>query len=456
MPASNLPERASLEYLKKLAKDRLQELRRSDPNAKLATALLLVAHDHGFSSWRALKSELEQRRASHVAQFFEACAGGSADALRRFLSDDHGLTQATHPNRPHAGWTGLHEAAKRGHLDAVRLLLQHGANPNAREAGDNTYPLHWAAAHGHLEVVRALLDAGSDVHGFGDVHALDVIGWATLYRAPGDDPDKIDASRRALVALLLERGARHHVFSAMAVGDVDGVRNLVEHNPEALDRRLSRFEQGLPPLHFAIGRRRYDLLELLIELGADLEAEDGSGRTALGLAMLQADQEAMQRLHAAGAKAPATPATSGFTAKMASMAGSISKLVPTISVPDVAEALDWYTSIGFKELSRYEDDGLVNFGIVSFGSAELMLTIDGQRGEHDVSLWFSTNQVDTLYQLLKSRQMAAAQAALVGEGGAEKGIEFEQDIEDMFYGARQFCIRDLNGYELFFIQAIAK
>jgi hypothetical protein len=30
-------------------------------------------------------------------------------------------------------------------------------------------------------------------------------------------------------------------------------------------------------------------------------------------------------------------------------------------------------------------------------------------------------------------------------------IEFEQDIEDMFYGARQFCIRDLNGYELYFI-----
>src|ERR1700732_4155954 len=60
MSNSQLPERASLEYLKKLAKDRLQDLRRADPQAKLATALLAVARDHGFSSWRALKAEVEQ------------------------------------------------------------------------------------------------------------------------------------------------------------------------------------------------------------------------------------------------------------------------------------------------------------------------------------------------------------------------------------------------------------
>ena len=70
------------------------------------------------------------------------------------------------------GWTELHEAAKRGHLDAVRLLLEHGADPNAREPGDNTTPLHWAAAHGHVDVVRGLLDAGADVHGVGDVKHL--------------------------------------------------------------------------------------------------------------------------------------------------------------------------------------------------------------------------------------------------------------------------------------------
>jgi ankyrin repeat protein/uncharacterized glyoxalase superfamily protein PhnB len=454
MSNSTLPERASLEYLKKLAKDRLQELRRSDSKAKLATALLSVARDYGFSSWRALKAELEQRRAKDIVLFFEACTNADVDRLRSFLADDSNLTQATRPDQPHPGWTALHEAAKRGHLDVVRLLLQHGANRNAREAGDNTYPVHWAAAHGHLEVVRALLDAGGDVHGFGDVHMLDVIGWATLYHAPGDDPNQIDASRRQLIALLLERGAHHHIFSAIYIGDLDLIRMLVEQNPELLDRRLSRFEHGMTPLHFAIGRKRYDILDLLIELGADLEAEDGSGQTALAVAMLRGDQEAMRRLHAAGAAPPTTSAPSTFTANMVKLADSVSKGVPMIYVPDVRRALEWYASIGFKEVARYEDDGLVNFGMVSLGKAELMLNMHGQRGSQGASLWFYTDQVDALYQLLKSRQMSAAHASLAGEGRIDGGIEFEQDIENMFYGARQFCIRDLNGYELYFIQSI--
>ena len=67
MPDSKLPEHPSLEYLKKLAKNRLPELRRTDPEAKLATALLEVAREHGFPSWRALKAQLDSRRAKKVA-----------------------------------------------------------------------------------------------------------------------------------------------------------------------------------------------------------------------------------------------------------------------------------------------------------------------------------------------------------------------------------------------------
>jgi catechol 2,3-dioxygenase-like lactoylglutathione lyase family enzyme len=62
MSASKLPERPSLAYLRKLAKDRLEKLRHSDPQAKLAAALLDVAREHGFPSWRALKAEIEQHQ----------------------------------------------------------------------------------------------------------------------------------------------------------------------------------------------------------------------------------------------------------------------------------------------------------------------------------------------------------------------------------------------------------
>ena len=68
-----LPERPSLEHLKKLAKNRLQQLRRSDPDAKLATAYFHVAREHGYPSWRALKAVLAgsaaRRMASPVMRF---------------------------------------------------------------------------------------------------------------------------------------------------------------------------------------------------------------------------------------------------------------------------------------------------------------------------------------------------------------------------------------------------
>lgn len=449
---SKLPERASLEYLKKLSKDRLQELRRTDPTAKLAAAQLDVARQHGFSSWRAVKAEIEQRQRNAMAMFFEACARGDVDVMRRLLADDPGIVHTASPTAPHGGWTGLHSAARGGHVEAVQLLLEHGANPNAREVGDNTYPLHWAAAHGQLETVRVLLDAGTDVHGFGDVHEMDVIGWASVFRAPGDEASPLDETRQAILSLLLERGARHHIVSAMFVGDPDLIRTVVEENPDALDRRMSRFEHGLTPLHVAIDRRRYDLLDLLIELGADLEAVDGRGHTALEMAMLRGDRDAMRRLSAAGAKQPRAIGSADLTSSMQRMADSVKKGVPMIYVPDVARALEWYASIGFRELARYEGDGLVNFGMVSFGKAELMINMGGAPGKQTVSLWFYTNQVDNLYQTLKSRQLDAARAALAGQSGDHRSIEFEQDIEDMFYGARQFCIRDPNGYELYFIQ----
>ena len=75
----------------------------------------------------------------------------------------------------------------------------------------------------------------------------------------------------------------------------------------------------------------------------------------------------------------------------------------------------------------------------------------GRPGPHDVSLWFYTDQVDALSEALKSRQIQATQAELTGAGSGQQGIEFAQDIEDRFYGARQFRVRDLNGYELYFI-----
>jgi ankyrin repeat protein len=215
----NLPERASFEYLRKLAKERLAFLRTRHPDAKLADAQLAIAREYGFPSWRALKAEMDLRRAPHVADFLRACGAGDAAAVRELLQRQPGLARERLPG----GTTALHAAAR--HPEVVRLLIEHDADVNARDVGDNATPLHFAAANRVVESVRLLLDAGADVHGSGDVHNGDVIGWAA---AEGNE---------AVIELLLERGARHHIFSAMALRDQDLVQKLVEDDPDSLLRR---------------------------------------------------------------------------------------------------------------------------------------------------------------------------------------------------------------------------
>jgi ankyrin repeat protein len=153
----------------------------------------------------------------------------------------------------------------------VNFLLARGLDVNAREKGDNTYAMHWAAAAGHVDVVRRLADAGGDVIGRGDDHELEVIGWATCWDGCDDD------AHRAVVNVLLAHGARHHIFSAISMGLANEVRRIVAADPAVLTRRLSRNENHQTPLHFAVGRNRPEMVELLVKLGADPLAGDGDG-----------------------------------------------------------------------------------------------------------------------------------------------------------------------------------
>ena len=83
-----LPDRPSLEFLKKRAKEQLQVLRQTDPRAQLAAALRAVAKDYGFSSWRALKAEVDRRRDGTLTAVFDACSRGDVTALRLLLGAD--------------------------------------------------------------------------------------------------------------------------------------------------------------------------------------------------------------------------------------------------------------------------------------------------------------------------------------------------------------------------------
>lgn len=122
----------------------------------------------------------------------EAAALGDIERLRAALDAEPGLiTRFTHD-----GWTLLHLAAFFGHADAVRLLLERGSDAGALSINQmrNT-PLH-AALAGPMGVdgVRLLVEAGADVN------ARQHGGYTPLHSAAQN-------GKMEIVDLLLDRGA---------------------------------------------------------------------------------------------------------------------------------------------------------------------------------------------------------------------------------------------------------
>lgn len=383
--------------------------------------------------------------------FFAACAGGDVEALRDMLRATPRLIDARRD-----GATGLHAALQ--HPAAIRLLLAHGADPNVREEGDHALPLHFAAGGAPIETVRALLDAGSDVTGAGDAHLLEAIGWATVFAEP----------RRDVVALLVERGAQHHVFSAIALGDLDELRRVVDRDRLALARRLSPTEQEQTSLHYVIappdglvgGTFRtgdhYRTLELLLALGADVEAVDAKGRTPLAVAMLRGDERAMQHLQGGGARQPDWAGGGAEKVPAAELARSVHAIAPMLAVPDVDATVAWYLAMGFALTGSHGEAGRMDFAAVSLGDAEVMFVPASHRmrvASTGVSLWLRTSRIEAIYLTFRQRQVEWARAAGTGAVTRPPAAPFQLDLHTTFYGQREFHVVDPNGVELCFCQA---
>ena len=66
------------------------------------------------------------------------------------------------------GVAPLHLASRHGHAQVVRMLIDHGADPNLLSKAGLT-PFHLAARYGHEAVVEILLDKGTRVLVWGGV-----------------------------------------------------------------------------------------------------------------------------------------------------------------------------------------------------------------------------------------------------------------------------------------------
>jgi ankyrin repeat protein len=397
-----LPPRPDIEWLKKAAKERLTELRAGDPSARLHQAQLEVARDYGFASWRALKAHVDAL--SLDGQIIAAATKGEAKALARLLTEHPAKLSITggRGNTPL-----LHVAAGAGQRACVEVLLRLGVDINQRDKLDRASALHWAAAGGHLDVVRCLLDAGADIDGADDEHEMNVIGWATCFHDV----------HREVADYLLERGAAPTIFAAIAMGRLDLARELIESDRQLVFRPMSRFEHRRTPLHFAVLKNKPEMVNLLLEFGADPSIRDNRGNTPLNDASAKTDKSISERLIAAGAD-PAEQTSNRFESA-----------VPILNVRNVPASIAYYVDkLGFEK--EWDWGTPPTFACVHRDAVRLFLC-QGAQGAPGTWISIFVHDVDALYEDYKRR-----------------GATIRQPPTNFSWGVREMNVEDIDGHRL--------
>jgi ankyrin repeat protein len=338
MATSVLPSRPDLEQYKKQARELLksiqsgnaesvERLRHSaahiDPrNARLADAQLVIAREHGFASWPKFKLHVETANGDFAAKanaFVDAAIGNRLGAARQIVTEAPGVERANiytasaygdvetvrrfldsapalvnKPGGPrnrvpllYACFSHFIRDREAAILDTVRLLLDHGADPNATYVDQSwSLPALYGACGvlGNPRLAAILIDAGANV----------------------DDNESLYHSTEfrdgACTRLLLERGARVNGTNALKHmldhDDLDGLRLLLDYGADPNEPN----ENGETALHWALFRHRaLPFFELLVERGANVDAHRKDGLTTYRMASRLGRADVADFLRRAGA-----------------------------------------------------------------------------------------------------------------------------------------------------------
>lgn len=242
------------------------------------------------------------------------------------------------------GMTPLLYAARHGHVEVARVLLDHGASIEKAEAND-IFPLLMAISNDQVPMARLLLKAGARVNGqdwYGRSPLWEAVNVRNLYVHNARFENYVDRKPYLpLIQALLEAGAevnartqetppfRHHLLeitgslewvdftgqtpflTAALAGDMSLMKLLLEHGA---DPHIDTYE-GTTPLMAAAGvnwvvaqtwtegpEQLLAAVKLCYELGIDVNQANSMGLTAIHGAANRGSDEIIEFLVSKGAR----------------------------------------------------------------------------------------------------------------------------------------------------------
>jgi ankyrin repeat protein len=193
---------------------------------------------------------------------YEAVSEGAQEKVTNLLDK---IKDIDIPNEN--GYTPLHWAVLMGQEEIVSILISRGARVNTTLPNGYT-PLHNAVYLGNRNIVQLLIDHGADI-------------YVTNQQSKGLLDLAVEWGKEEIIPLLKP------LHRALENGDLNQVSDIVKKNPNSVN---IKDEQGWYPLHLAVRTSHLEIVEFLIDKGADINARGPYGITPLRRA-LESDQQ---------------------------------------------------------------------------------------------------------------------------------------------------------------------